>query len=151
MKKIGIIALYFSAFLIVSCSSTTNTSSSSNNNSAATQAGTNCGRVLAGLYTQYKSAGKVDLANSTTLLNVVELCTYCNALKDHKSDATYKTAFASGLVSGSNGLITNSNSLSILNSLLSLSGYNITSSTPSTSNEAINVALGLINLFKNLK
>jgi hypothetical protein len=149
MKKIGVIVLFFTALFAVSCGTTSNVSTG---NSAATQAGKGCGAVLATLHSQYKSTGKIDMSNSTTLLNVVELGTYYTTLNSHKTDAAYKTAFATGLVEGSIGLITNANSLSTLNTLLTLGTLSsITSSTPGTSAVAVNVASGLINLLKSLK
>ena len=149
MKKFGIIALFIAAISFASCKSISTASTSS---SAAKNAGVGCGKVLSSLYTSYKSTGKVDLTNSTTLLNVVGLATYYKGLNAHRNDAAYKTAFAAGLVTGSNGVITAANSISTVNSLLSLTGLNtITSSTVSTANDAISVAAGLVNLFNVLK
>jgi hypothetical protein len=148
MKKISIIISSFITLLFISCGTTSNVS---NGNSAASQAGSSCGQVLASLHSQYKSSGKLDMTNSTTLLNVVELGTYYTALKSHSSDASYKTSFATGLISGSSGLITNSNSSSIINTLMSLSSLgSITKTTPGNAIEAVNAASGLVSLLKNL-
>ena len=156
MKKIKIFALLFTVLTYVSCGTVSNVpnnnSSANNNNSAATEAGKGCGTVLANLHSIYKSTGKLDISNSATLLGLVELGTYYSALKSHSSDANYKNAFAAGLVTGSTGLIASSISLATVNSLLNLSGLsNITSSTLSTSAEAINVASQLINILKTFK
>jgi len=149
MKKTGILALLIAVFSFMSCSTVSTIASS---DAAATAAGVSCGKTLASLYSQYKSTGKINMANSNTLLKVVELATYTKTLRDNKNNATFKKAFAAGLVSGSSGLVLNSNSMSTVSSLLSLSGLsNITSSTSATSTVAVNVATGLANLFKVLK
>ena len=151
MKKIKIIALLFTVLAYVSCGTVSNVPNN-NNNSAATEAGKGCGTVLANLHSIYKSTGKLEISNSATLLGLVELGTYYSALKSHSSDANYKSAFAAGLVTGSTGLIASNTSLATVGSLLSLSGLsNITSSTPSTSTEAITTASQLINIFKTFK
>jgi hypothetical protein len=149
MKKIGIIALFAAVLSFTSCTVSNVTTT---NNSAATSAGTSCGKVLSTLYTQYKSTGKVDMTNSNTLLNVVELATYYTTLKANRSNAAYTKAFAVGMVSGSNGLVTNLNSTSVINALLAITGLSgITTNTSGVSTAAISVANGLINLFKILK
>ncbi len=149
MKKIGISVLLFALFSLMSCSTVSTITSS---DAAATAAGVSCGKTLASLYSQYKSTGKINMTSSNTLLKVVELATYTKALRDNKNNATYKKAFAAGLVTGSSGLVINTNSMSTVNSLLSLTGLNsITSSTSATSTAAVNVATGLVNLFKVLK
>ena len=147
MKKNKITILVITVLFIASCSSLSNIATS---NAAATNAGSACGKVLLNLYTQYKSTGKVDMTNSTTLLNVVDLATYYKTLKAHGNDAAYKTAFAAGLVTGSNGVITASNSLSVVNKLLSIGGLNtISTSTVGTATEAVSVAAALVNIFKS--
>lgn len=149
MKKISIIALFIAAISFASCKSISTVSTA---NSVATSAGVNCGKVLASLNSTYKSTGKLDLTNTTTLLNVVELASYYKALEAHRTDAAYKTAFATGLVTGSNGAITAASSINVVNSLLNLAGLNkISSSTLNTANEAISVTNGLITIFKAFK
>ena len=154
MRKISFIALLFTVLVYVSCGTVSNVpnNNTNNNNSAATEAGKGCGTVLANLHSQYKASGKLDMNNSTTLLNIVELGTYYTVLKEHKADANYKNAFAAGLVTGSTGLIASNISLSTVSSLLALSGIsNVTSSTLSSSAEAITTASELINILKTFK
>lgn len=145
MNKLVILALAIAALAIVACSSLSNTS-----NSIA--AGTACGRTLANLYTGYKSTGKIDMTNSNTLLQVVELGTYTKALVANKNNEAYKKTFAEGLVLGSSGLILDNNSMSIVNSLLSLSGLTqIKKSSSVDSKTASEISTNLGGMLKNLK
>lgn len=149
MKKIGFITLLIAAIFIASCSSISNVASS---NPAATAAGTGAGKVLSTLYSQYKSTGKVNMGSASTIGSIVELGTYVAALKNSQGVSGYKTAFATGLVSGSTGLVTNGNSMSTVNSLLGIAGLSgISSTISSTSTTATNVATGLTNLFNTFK
>lgn len=155
MKKISIIIVFVGALVCASCSSVSklaSNASSTTQPSAGTIQGTACGKVLGTMYTQYKSTGKVDMKNSSTLLSVTELSTHYSSLRNNKSNTTYLYSFAKGLVSGTNGLVNTSNSLSSVNSLLSLSSLSsITSTTPATSTASTNVASGLTALFNSWK
>ena len=144
MKKSILISLFSMAILYSSCSFISNTT----NNTSATGSGAACGKILAKLYTQYKTSGNIDITNTTTLTNVIELSKYYKALKSHQNDATYKAAFAAGLVTGSNGTISPANSLIVVNKILSMSGLDtISSSTASNTIEKIGLVKELINLF----
>jgi len=143
MKKSIVISLFSMVIFFTSCSLVSNTSI----NTTATSAGASCGKILAKLYTQYKASGNIDITNTTTLTNVIELSKYYKALKSHQNDAAYKAAFAAGLVTGSNGII----SLTVVNKILSISGLDtISSSTASNTIETIGIVKELINLFNIL-
>jgi hypothetical protein len=145
MNKLVILGLAIATLAIVACSSLSNTSNS-------TAAGTACGKTLANLYTGYKSAGKVDMTNSNTLLQVIELGTYTQALVANKNNAAYKKTFAEGLVLGSAGLILDNNSMSTVNSLLSLTGLTqIKKSSSIDSKTASDISNNLGGMLKNLK
>jgi hypothetical protein len=145
MNKLVILTLAIAALVIVGCSSLSNTSSS-------IAAGTACGRTLATLYTGYKSTGKIDMTNSNTLLQVIELGTYTKALVANRSNEAYKKTFAEGLVLGSSGLILDNNSMSTVNSLLALSGLTKVKKTSSVdSKTAEDISKNLGGLLKNLK
>lgn len=147
MKKSILISLFSMAILYSSCSFISNTT----NNTSATGSGASCGKILAKLYTQYKASGNIDITNTTTLTNVIELSKYYKALKSHQNDAAYKAAFAAGLVTGSNGIISPANSLTVVNKILSISGLDtISSSTASNTIETIGIVKELINLFNIL-
>jgi hypothetical protein len=145
MKKLAILALVIATFAIVACSSLSNASNS-------TTAGTSCGKTLANLYTGYKSTGKIDMTNSNTLLQVIELGTYTEALVANKNNEAYKKSFAQGLVLGSSGLILDNNSMSTVNSLISLTGLTqVKKSSTVDSKTASNISTNLGGLLKNLK
>lgn len=149
MKITAYIAVFIAALSFASCSSISNSASS---NTAAKTAGTSCGKVLSGLYSQYKSSGKLNMASSSTLTNVIELGACYKLLKDNRGNSAYRKSFAAGLVSGSNGLITNSKASSVISSLLSITGLgNVTSSTSSSSSVLTGIATNLINIFTSLK
>ncbi|MCK9611815.1 MAG: hypothetical protein M0R16_02815 [Bacteroidales bacterium] len=149
MKKIGIISLVAVVIFIASCTTVSNVA---NSDAGATATGTACGKVLASMYSQYKSTGKIDMGSTTTISNIVQLGTYVAALKNNRNSTTYKQAFAAGLVTGSTGLVTTGNSTAVMNALLNLTGLSGYSSTvASTSTQAINIASGLVNLFQLFK
>jgi hypothetical protein len=149
MKKIGFITLLVAALAIMSCSTVSNIASS---NPTATAAGTGAGKALSTLYSQYKSTGKVNMGSASTIGSIVELGTYVAALKNSQGVSGYKAAFATGLVSGSTGLVTSGNSMSTVNSLLGIAGLSgISSTVSSTSATATNVASGLTTLFNTFK
>jgi len=152
MNKISIIVIIVGTLFFTSCSGVKNVLASNTATTEGTTAGAACGKVLSSLYTQYKSTGKVDVNNATTLLSIGELSTSIGSLKNNMKNTSYLGTFAQGIVSGSNGLVNSNNSMSTVSSLLSLSSLsNITSTTPASSSTATSVASGLTTLFNNLK
>lgn len=146
MKKTGILLLFAAVLTIVSCGTMSDIASS---DTAANTSGASCGKLMSEMYSDYKTAGKVDITNSNTLLNVIELGGYYRTLKSHENDSAYKKAFAAGLVTGSNNLITSENAMSVVESLLDLDKLSdITEQTTSTASSAISVANGLVAIFK---
>jgi len=132
-----------------SCNTLSDVSSS---NTAANTTGISCGSLLSNMYTDYKTTGKVDILNTKTLSNTIELSTYYKSLKANQSDVEYKKAFAAGLVTGSNDLITTENALGTVDNLLKIDKLSeIGSQTTSTASSAITVAKNLAELFKTLK
>lgn len=149
MKKISILLLFAAVLSMVSCNTM---SDLANSESAATASGTSCGKLMSEMYSGYKTVGKVDLTNSNTLLNVIEMGGYYKTLKTHENDAAYKKAFAAGLVTGSNKLITTENAMSTVESILKMNKLaEITEQTTSTASAAINVAQGLAAIFNAFK
>jgi hypothetical protein len=149
MKRVRVLVFFIATLSFASCSSISKVASS---NTVANAEGVACGKVLTTMFNQYKSSGKVDVTNSNTWKNVMELGSYCTALNKNKADTSYKQSFASGLVTGSNGLLTTSTATSAVNSLLSISGLSgLTSGTSSTSTTAKNVTAGLTSLFNSWK
>jgi len=154
MKKIKIITLFLGALLLASCNDIKNAvnDATSSDALAGTTVGTTCGSVVKTLYTQYKSAGKIDLTNSSTLLSVTELGPCVISLTNNKNNSDYLTAFTKALVIGSSGVITSSNSNSFVNLLLSATSLsNITSSLTSNSTGSTNIITDLTTLLDSLK
>lgn len=79
--------------------------------------GNSAGIALLSLYTQYKTTGKIDFSNATTIQNILSLATNIKGLKEQKNT----TSFLSGLISGSKNLVNNNNSATALSALGNLS------------------------------
>ena len=88
--------------------------------SAATSNGQAAGAALRSLYTQYKSAGKLDMGNINNIMNLATLATNIKGLKGQTNKTAFYKDFATGLISGSNNLVTQSNSSAVMNGLTSL-------------------------------
>ncbi len=143
-----IFALILTSISLVACTSLSN----SNSTAASTTAGTACGKTLSNLYAHYKATGKIDMTNTNTLLQVVELGSYTQGLIANKNDAAYKNAFATGLILGSAGLVNGGNSTSTVNSLISIPSLGgMKSSTSPNSTTANDVASNLTTLLKIFK
>lgn len=123
MKKISLIMMFVATFAMTSCGlmgSATNT--------AAVSSGTACGQALIALNNS-KKAGTLALTNPTDLANMIVVIGAYNNLKANKSDATYKKAFATGMVTGGSGLINATTATNLTNSLINsvgLDGVNTT-------------------------
>ena len=88
--------------------------------SAATTNGQAAGAALKSLYTQYKSAGKLDLNNLTNIMNLTTLATNVKGLKGQSDKTQFYKDFAAGLITGSNNLVTTSNSNAVMSGLQTL-------------------------------
>lgn len=146
MKKINVLFLFVALLSMVSCKTISDVASS---DTAANATGVSCGKLMSVMYSDYKASGKVNLVESKTILNLVELGGYYKALKSHEGDASYKKAFAAGLVTGSNNLITPENSMNVVEAILDMDKLtDITEQTSSTASSAITVAGQLVDIFK---
>ena len=146
-NKLNLLAICVIAFSIVGCSTLFNSSS----NSVATSAGASCGKAISNLYKEYKKENKVDVTNTNTLTYIIQIAAARNVLKENKNDAAFVSAFALGLVSGSNNLITNATSNNVINALLSLSSLNtVTTNTPSSSSTATEAGKAVLPLMRTL-
>ena len=110
-----IVAAFFG---LASCSSLTNTAAST---PAGTE-GATCARALVGLYNSQKTNGTISITNTADLGNILAVINSYNQLKANKADETYKTNFATGMVTGGGNIITSANATSIMNSLLNSTG-----------------------------
>lgn len=134
-------------FMASSCQSLFSTSEIS----VATSAGKSCGKAISTLYKEYRKQNKIDVSNTTTLTSIVEIAAARNLLKENKENKDFVTAFALGLVSGSNNLITSQTSNNVINALLSLSSLGmIATNTPSNSNAANEAGKSLLPLVQSI-
>lgn len=97
-----------------------NKSNTTTSVSAATTNGQAAGAALKSLYTQYKSAGKLDLNNLNNIMNLATLATNVKGLKGQTNKTQFYKDFAAGLITGSNNLVTQTNSNAVMNGLTSL-------------------------------
>lgn len=87
---------------------------------AATTNGQAAGAALKALYTQYKTDGKLDMANITNIMNLATLATNVKDLKGQTNKTAFYKDFATGLVAGSSNLVTSGNSNLVMNGLSNL-------------------------------
>lgn len=110
-------------------SNNTTTTTNTTSNVASTVAaltqgnGANAGLALLGLYTQYKADGKLDFKNVNNINNLLTLASNIKGL----DKLTEKAPFISGLISGSKNLVNQKNSNTVVNSLTSLAGLDLSS------------------------
>ncbi len=113
MKKLSIIMTFVALFAMTSCDSLSNIAT----NPTAAASGAACGKALVALRAS-KKAGTLSITNPTDLSNILVVASSYKTLKNNKGDANFKKSFATGMVTGGNGVITNKNSTSIMNLLL---------------------------------
>ena len=119
MKRLGLLMMCFAALAMTSCSSLQKAASS---NTVANAAGKNCGVAVQNLYKSYKSAGTIDLTNTTTLNSALALATAYTGLKQNVNNSDYRKAFTSGLIASSAGLITSTNAAAFVDKMLATAG-----------------------------
>lgn len=122
MKRVIAVFLVF-LYVLPSCTMLS-TSSQSSTSSASYVSGKGFGQSLAYLYSQYKTAGKLDYGNATTLLNIASLATYGSTVRGNATNTAFYRDFASGAVAGSNTLI---NAASVDNIISMCNNINLTS------------------------
>lgn len=136
----------FALLAFASCSSMQNIASSG---SAAAVSGQQCAVATNALYKTYKSTGKIELANTNNVTNILTVITAYNQLKAHKGDAAYRKAFANGAVAAGTGVITSANADTFTNTLLNASGLN--GVTAQNIQQKTQTAATIISLFSALK
>ena len=78
------------------------------------------GAALKSLYSQYKSDGKVDLANLNNVISMAQLVNGIQGLKGIDDKSKFYSDFATGLILGSNNLVTQQTSNPVTNTLATL-------------------------------
>jgi len=139
MKIKSLIAAFAAIiFTCTSCGVTGSTSSTAN----PTKNGTSVGTALLGLYTQYKTDGKLDLSNVTNLANLATIANNIGGLKDTASStaSSFLDLFKSGLIKGSTNLVNNANADSVINILTKLSNTDLSSLTKAAAGAATGIS-----------
>lgn len=96
--------------------------SAASSDPVAMASGQACGTAVQGLYGSYQSLGKVDLTAGNNLTSALALATAYSQLQQNKDNKAYRTAFTTGLIASSAGLITKANADSFINKLLGATG-----------------------------
>ena len=146
MKRLGLLLMCVAAMAMTSCGLM---QSAAGSNTAATATGKACGTAVQGLYSSYKSTGKVDLTVGNNLTNALALATAYTELQNNKGNDAYRRAFTSGLIASSAGLITSANAGSFVDKLMSSVGLgNVTADKIS---QTATTAAAIITLLNALK
>lgn len=143
MKKISLIIMFVATFAMSSCGlmgSATNT--------AAVSSGAACGKALIALNNS-KKAGTLAITNPNDLSNMIVVIGAYNSLKANKNDASYKKAFATGMVTGGSGSITTAMANNLTNSLLNSAGLDgVTTSNIQQKAQTVSTIIQLLALLK---
>lgn len=99
--------------------------------------GKNAGSALYGLYSQYKTDGKLDLSNINNIINLATLASNCQGLKNTTADTG---SFLGGLISGSGKLVNQNNGSLVLEGLKKVASANLNSINSAASTYAANAA-----------
>lgn len=125
--------------------------STANSTNDASASGKNCGAALKGLYTQYKSDGKLDMKNTTNLVNIASLATSMSSIKGHTKDTDFYKQFAAGMVSGSSQTVTSFNVDNVVSSLSNINLSSLTSTSTASSSTKSAATSALSSLLGSLK
>ena len=89
-------------------------------NSDGSVNGQTSGAALKSLYSQYKTDGKVDLANLNNVISMAQLVNGIQGLKNVDDKSKFYGDFAAGLILGSNNLVTQQTSNPVTSTLQGL-------------------------------
>ena len=161
-SKISLAAIVMAGFIFFAACGTTSSSTASRPSSTATSAasgvaynaGKDVGSSLLSLYSQYKSAGKLDMQNMNTYLQILTLATAVQNNKDNlkNPNTSFYTQFAAGAVLGTQNKLSTSNVGTMINTLMGLnlggitsagSGSNVSTSTATNVLSGLTTILGL--------
>lgn len=146
MKRLGILFVCFATMAMTSCGMLQNVSSS---NALAQASGQACGTAVLGLYSSYKTTGKLDLTNATNFSNALALASAYSQLQQNKDNSAYRSAFTTGLIASSAGLVTTANATSFLDKLLGTTALGSISAERVT--QTASTAMAIITLLNALK
>lgn len=141
MKVFATIALAATVVLAASCGVLGHGGTATYNPAAGTVAnattGNNAGSALLGLYSQYKTDGKLDLTNINNIINLATLASNCQGLKNNAADTG---SFLGGLISGSRKLVNQNNGSLVMEGLKKVAQANLNNITNAASTYAANAA-----------
>lgn len=144
MKKFTVILMLFATlFAFNSCKSSSSSASAfSSSTSAASglSSGQSCGSALKNLYTQYKADGKLDMTNTSNLLQLASLANSCKQIKDATKDSQYYKSFAQGVIAGSTQTVTTSTVDNVISTVSNLNFSDLLSGAASTASTISNAA-----------
>ena len=107
--KLSLAAIVVVGFIVLGACNTT--SSVGSTSSPAYNSGQLFGSSLLSLYSDYKQAGKIDMSNTGTMLQVAQLATSCSVIKQNLSNKDFYMSFVEGAVLGSQQNVTQNNTL----------------------------------------
>ena len=146
MKRLGLLLVCVATLAMTSC---TVFQSAAGSNSVAQTTGKACGTAVQGLYSSYKSTGKIDLTVGNNLANALALATAYTELQQNKGNTAYRNAFISGLIASSAGLITTSNAGAFVDKLMASVGLsNITADKVTQTATTVATIVALLNMLK---
>ncbi len=119
MKRLGLLLVCIATLAMSSCGAL---QSAAGSNAVAQASGQACGTAVQGLYGAYKKTGTVDLTNTNNLNNALALATAYTNLRNNKDNQAYRSAFTTGLILSSAGLITQANATQFVDKLLATAG-----------------------------
>lgn len=144
MKSLKLFVIAAAVTLVASCGVLSNGGSNATSTNTNASAGTSLGAALLGLYTQYKTDGKIDWSNLNNILNIA---TIASSIKGN-TNAFADNAFVSDVVSGSKNLVTKDNAATVIEQLAALANINlnqVTNTAKGFSQGAANATASAIN------
>jgi len=145
--KISLAAIVLAGFvLFAACGTSGSKTTSSSASSAAYNTGSVVGQSLLGIYQQYKSSGKIDLTNPTTLLQLMALSTQIETVKQNYKNASFYADFAKGAAFGSQNTVNNNNIGGVVNALTGLNLGGITNSGGVPASNTTSIVNGLTTI-----
>ena len=150
-------ALIVALLCMNSCGIMQNTTTS---NSQAYTSGSNAGKALLALYTQYKADGKFEVTNISNITNLLVLSNSWEGIKTASKGSDFYKDFTKGIIAGSNNLVTTNNSTSVIDAIstavTTIDNSNIgknnnsqnttTTTNTTTSGDVINTVTSLLGL-----
>ena len=136
--KLSLAAIVVVGFIVLGACNTT--SSVGSTSSPAYNSGQLFGSSLLSLYSDYKQAGKIDMSNTGTMLQVAQLATSCSVIKQN-----FYMSFVEGAVLGSQQNVTQNNASNIINTLTGVDFGNIADAVANGGTLSPGTVSGVVN------